>query len=135
MQLKIRRADGAFDKTKPPCKKAEPKTFVRTDRFFLCGDPVVDEATKKMWRSAGSQHRIDGNVLYRDVTETSWFFLWLGTGPMRELVDTYGPVILRRTIADPDLWEVVIDADQVTEEQRLELLTDRQKDFEHNPWK
>ena len=113
MQLKIRHANPSDKPTTPPCSRAKELTYVNIEQFVLTGDPAVDVKIRESWRSAGSSHREKGNILYRDVTRRDWFFLWQATGQLRELVDAYGPVVLRRTVANNAIWEVVIGAADV----------------------
>jgi len=135
MHLKIRSAGKNFPPKEPPCKKAEARTYVRTDRFDLTGDETTDTAIKNMWRSQGSQHRAENNVLYRDATETSWFFLWMGTGPIRELVDKFGPIVIRRQVADPDKWEIIANVADLPDDELRDVVTDKTLGLvEHDKW-
>lgn len=114
MQVKIRFVkpeDAAqFSETNPPCQKARLRTHVAIQQFPLTGNPDLDAGIRQTWQSTGYGHREKDNVLYRDMRVRSWFIDWQSTGPLRQLTDQFGHVVLRRTVENPEFWEIVIGA-------------------------
>lgn len=112
MYVKIRFANDSLMKDvsieNPPCKNAEIRTHVVIERFPLTGDADTDAMLRKAWKSGGANHREQDDILFRDITRKDWYFLWMTTGPVRELVDKFGGVYLRRTVEDNELWEMIV---------------------------